>query len=95
MNIWEKTAQLALLELSEREKTLIFPQVQNIVDFFHHISKVQTKNTEPLITPLDEPLLLRQDAEPQESPPSTQLLDQAPAKNAQMIQTPLIIDSDS
>ena len=97
MNVWEKTAQLALLELSEQEQKLIFPQVQNIVDFFHHISKIQTKNIEPLTTPLDEPLVLREDALQKEGSASlsARLLDQAPAKKGQMIQTPLIIDSDS
>lgn len=102
MSIWNQITRLAHLKMSEEEKNFIFPQVQNIINFFHHISQIPTEGIEPLITPIDEPIALRNDNQ-QEADKETlnqkkqvemHLLKQCPSLNKNFVQVPLVIDLD-
>ena len=49
----EKTASLARLNLSEKEKSEFTEQLRVVFDYFSQISSVDTQHTEPLVYPLD------------------------------------------
>lgn len=48
-----KTARLACLSLSEKEKQTFTDQLKLVFEYFNKVSAVDTKNTEPLIYPLE------------------------------------------
>ena len=95
MNIWDQITQLAHLKMNKEEEALLFPQVQNIIDFFNHISQVSTEGVEPLTTPIDEPLALRTDhTEKEKNDINQDLLNQAPSLSENFVKVPLVVDSD-
>ncbi len=90
MNIWSRITKLAHLKMKKEEEEIIFPQVQNIVKFFDHISQVSTENVEPLISPMEDPLPLRID----EVCRTSELLDQAPSLEGKFVKVPLVVHTE-
>ena len=90
MNIWTRITKLAHLKIKKEEEEIIFPQVQNIVAFFDHISQVSTENVEPLISPIEDPLPFRVD----EVCEGSKLLDQAPSLEGPFVKVPLVVQTD-
>jgi len=90
MNIWVRITKLAHLKMTKEEEENIFPQVQNIVTFFDHISQVSTENVEPLVSPMEDPLPLRADKACEKS----KLLDQAPSVEGAFVKVPLVVQTD-
>ena len=85
-----KMAELSHIEISTKEKEVIFPQVQDVIKYFHHIAKLPTEKVEPLISPMEEPLVFRKD----ESYPnikSDQLINQAPSTDGKYIKVPSVV----
>lgn len=85
MKIWNKTAQLARLKMTPEEQNVLIPQVQKIIDFFHHIAAVPTDKIEPLTTPLEIDLPVRKD-HPEES--KKDLIQQAPSLEDPYVKAP-------
>jgi len=76
--------------MKKEEEEIIFPQVQNIVAFFDHISQVPTESVEPLISPMEDPLPFRAD----EVCGRSKLLDQAPSIEGPFVKVPLVVQTD-
>ncbi len=90
---WNKMIQLAHIKMSEQEKKTIFPQIQNIIKYFHHISKLSTDKVEPLISPMEEPLVFREDSAYSKENPN-ELTKQAPSLEGQYIKVPSVVNND-
>lgn len=90
MNIWSRITKLAHLKMTKEEEEIIFPQVQNIVTFFDHISQVSTENVEPLISPIENPLPFRMD----EVCETSEILDQTPSLKGRFVKVPLVVQTD-
>lgn len=56
-----KAANLARLKISDEDANRYGPQLSNIIDFFAQLSEVNTDNVEPLASPVDIALRLRDD----------------------------------
>ena len=91
MNIWDKIPRLARLKLTQEDQNLLLPQVEKIVDFFHNISTLPTDDTEPLVSPIESALPVRED-HVQES--DSHLLKQAPSQEDHYVKTPLVVSSN-
>ena len=91
MNIWDKIPRLARLKLTQEDQNLLIPQVEKIVDFFHNISDLPTDNIEPLVSPIESALPLRED-NVQET--GSHLLKQAPSQEGQYVKAPLVVTSN-
>ena len=91
MNIWTRITRLARLKMTKKEEDIIFPQVQNLVVFFDHISQVDTEGVEPLISPVEEPLAFRVD----EVCEKFELLNQLSSLDGPFVKVPLVVQTDS
>ena len=60
-NLIENVAQLARLNLSEKEKELFVKDFKDILDSFSKISKCDTKNVKPSFQPVEIKNRLRED----------------------------------
>ena len=86
----DKIAELSHIEISEKEKEVIFSQVQNILKYFHHLAELDTTAINPLISPMEEPLVFREDGSyPIED--SDQLIKQAPSTDGKYIKVPSVV----
>lgn len=56
-----KAANLARLKISDEDANRYGPQLSNIIDFFAQLSEVNTDNVDPLASPVDIALRLRDD----------------------------------
>ncbi len=56
-----KVATLARLKVTEQELDKYVPQLNNIMGFIEQLSEVNTDNVEPLPSPVNIPLRLRED----------------------------------
>ncbi len=90
MNIWSRITKLAHLKITREEEENIFPQVQNIVKFFDHISQIPTKGVEPLVSPAEDPMPFRAD----EMCKTPDLLDSSPSKEGKFVKVPLVVQTD-
>lgn len=89
----EKVAELARLELSEAELTAIAGQLAAVLANFELLQTVDTKGVEPLITPTDLKLRLRED----EVVAVTNIepfLANAPARSGDLFKVPPVVGGD-
>lgn len=56
-----KVGRLARIKLSDEELDKYAPQLSNIMSFVEQLAEVDTGNVEPLPSPVDIPLRLRED----------------------------------
>ena len=89
MKNWNALIRLCCIKIKEEEAKTLLPQVQSIIHFFDHISQVQTKGVEPLITPFEEPLELRDDEIELNNSP---LISLAPSKEGNFVKAPLVVE---
>ena len=61
--------------------------LKETLSHFERIKNIETKNVEPLISPLNPPPRMRAD-EPSDFPDKESLLDQAPRKQGALAKTP-------
>ena len=92
MEKWKKIAKLAQLEIKKEEEAIL-KQVEEVIHFFEHIQKVDTKNTPLLVSPLSEPLPMRPDetADNRAKPPKER--GSPPSLVPESLKTPLVIPS--
>lgn len=56
-----KVAENAKLKLTDDELKEFLPQLKEVLDFFSHIDKVDTKGIEPSVQPVELKNMLRED----------------------------------
>ena len=83
-------AKLSRLTLTESEAEAFSHQLSAILDSFNEISKVDTSNIEPLVTPTEIKMTFREDvvAEPENV---DELLKNAPAKSGNLFKVPPVV----
>lgn len=99
MNITDliKTARLACLSLSEKQKSTFTKQLQLVFKYFNKVSLIDTKNTEPLIYPLEDieglskEISIRQDIT-QEITNQEELLNLAPQRLGNEYKVPPVVE---
>lgn len=95
MKSWKKITELAHLKLTEEEESLIFPQVEAIIKYFEMIEKVPTDSIEPLTSPIEEEIFLREDQDvPTASEVKKLLLQSSYDLEDSFVKVPLVINSD-
>jgi aspartyl-tRNA(Asn)/glutamyl-tRNA(Gln) amidotransferase subunit C len=57
----QKVANLARLKITDEEAEKYGPQLSNIINFVEQLSEVDTENVEPLASPVNISLRLRED----------------------------------
>jgi aspartyl-tRNA(Asn)/glutamyl-tRNA(Gln) amidotransferase subunit C len=57
----KKVARLARIEMSDQELDVYGPQLNNIIGFIEQLAEVDTDNVEPLPSPVNIALHLRED----------------------------------
>ncbi len=57
----EKVANIARLELTDKEKSTLEKDLDNILDSFKKLEKIDTDNTEPTFQPIEVKNIMRED----------------------------------
>ena len=90
-----KTARLARLSLSEKEKDAFTDQLQLVFEYFNKVSSINTQGVEPLVYPLDGlgelPAFVRQD-EIQKAQNREDLLSLAPQRLGNEYKVPPVVE---
>ena len=90
-----KTARLARLKLSEKEQLEFTDQLKVIFEYFNRISSIDTKDTLPLVYPLDgieSMISLREDKVQTMKEKKAELLDLAPERLGDEYKVPPVVD---
>lgn len=85
-----RIAQLARLHVNENEAEQYAAQLTKVLTHFQEISTIDTSKIEPLITPTDIALILREDVAKHEFT-TEELLKNAPDKMGQLFKVPPVI----
>ncbi len=83
-------ASLAKLGASQEELQKHAEELSKILKYFDQISEVDTKNIEPLVTPSDIELFLREDEAKQECS-TEEILSNAPERTGNLFTVPPVI----
>ena len=83
----EKLSKLSALSLKAEEKDQMKVYLKETLSHFEKIKTIDTKEVEPLISPLEPPLRMRKD-EVKDFPDKEKLLDQAPQKQGLLVKVP-------
>ena len=86
----DSVAKLARLTLTEEESKAFTEQFDSILNYFEQIKNVDTSNVEPMVTPTDIALYLRED-EVKEWEGSSQVLEEAPETSGQLFKVPPVV----
>ena len=86
----KKVAQLARLKLSDEELSVYPQQFAAILEYFETISKVDTKDVEPLVTPTDMAQFLRED-EIKAWPDADKAMANAPEVSGNLFKVPPVV----
>ena len=86
----KKLSQLSALSLSSEEKESMKAYLKETLSHFEKIKEVETKGIEPLISPFEPPLRMRED-KVRDFPDKKSLLDQAPQKQALLVKAPPVV----
>ena len=86
----KKISHLARLELTPAEVALYSKQLGSILDYVSQLSKVNTDNIEPLVTPTDMPSTMRSD-EVQKSLDADLIVLNAPEKSGHLFKVPPVL----
>ena len=92
LNVTEimKIAHLAKLKLTHDEALELSSQLSKVIAHFDEISTVNTHNIEPLITPSDLVLKLREDVATQDYT-AEEMLKNAPDRQGQLFKVPPVV----
>lgn len=85
-----RIAQLARLHVNENEAQQYATQLTKVLTHFQEISTIDTSKIEPLVTPTDITLNLREDVARHEFT-TEELLQNAPDKMGQLFKVPPVI----
>ncbi len=83
-------AKLSRLTLTETEAESYSHQLSAILDSFNEISKVETKNVEPLVTPTEMAMVLRAD-QVEEKNNVDEIMKNAPARSGNLFKVPPVV----
>jgi aspartyl-tRNA(Asn)/glutamyl-tRNA(Gln) amidotransferase subunit C len=86
----KKTAQLAKLALTDKELSEVTEQLTLILKHFEKISEIPTENIEPLLTPTEIEIFLREDVVQQELS-SDEILQNAPSSQGHLFKVPPVV----
>ena len=86
----QHVAKLARLKLTEDEITAFSSQLSAVLDNFEKISQVDTKDVQPLITPTDMTMALREDVA-NTKVDSEKFLSNAPEKSGHLFKVPPVV----
>lgn len=86
----EHIAKLARLKVSPEEATEYGEQLTKVLAHFQQISKLNTENVEPLVTPSEIEYYLRED-EAKASMKTEELLKNAPEKAGNLFKVPPVV----
>lgn len=86
----ERIAKLAKLKLSDQEKQNYSEQLSKALDYFKQISEVDTAGVEPLVTPTDIALVLRDDVVIKEVS-ENEILSCAPERIGNLYKVPPVV----
>lgn len=86
----KKIAHLARLELAPQEVQLYARQLGAIVEYVSQLSKIDTTNVAPLVTPTDMGVHLRED-EVQPGPGAEAITSNAPDKSGNLFKVPPVL----
>jgi aspartyl-tRNA(Asn)/glutamyl-tRNA(Gln) amidotransferase subunit C len=86
----EHIAKLSRLEVSEKQAQEYSEQLSKILGYFEQISKVDTKNVEPLVTPADIEAFWREDAVVKTNS-AEEMVQNAPEKIGNLFKVPPVV----
>jgi len=87
----ERIARLARLHLSEKEKEVLGPQFEKLLEHFRSIQALPTDQIEPMVHPLTPKNVLRPD-EVQHPEQARQILENAPQRAGEFFRVPKVIE---
>jgi aspartyl-tRNA(Asn)/glutamyl-tRNA(Gln) amidotransferase subunit C len=87
-----KVAELARLRLTEKEVAEIGQQLSAVLANFNELQAVDTTGVEPLLTPSDITLNLRED-EPRETSTREAFMRNAPSRSGNLFKVPPVVGS--
>lgn len=83
-------AKLARLKIDETEAAEYGEQLTKVLNHFQQISKINTENIEPLVTPADVEFFMREDAAKAEFS-TDEMLANAPDKAGNLFKVPPVV----
>jgi aspartyl-tRNA(Asn)/glutamyl-tRNA(Gln) amidotransferase subunit C len=83
-------AKLARLKINETEAAEYGEQLTKVLNHFQQISKINTENVEPLVTPAEIELFMREDFARTEFNPE-EMLANAPDKAGNLFKVPPVV----
>lgn len=86
----EHIAKLSRLSIKYEETEEFSVQLSKVLSYFEHISKVDTTNVEPLVTPVDIKLVLRPDEIKKEFT-AEEIVSNAPDKAGNLFKVPPVV----
>ncbi|WP_031483682.1 Asp-tRNA(Asn)/Glu-tRNA(Gln) amidotransferase subunit GatC [Maridesulfovibrio frigidus] len=85
-----KVASLARLDLSEEKKELFAGQLNNILSYMDKLNEIDTKDVEPMFSPVEHTTVLRKDVVTKEHT-RDEILANAPDSDGQYFVVPRIV----
>lgn len=86
----DKIASLARLRLNQSQKELFVSQLDAILEYVDKLGELDTSDTEPLYSPVDQVSVLRED-EPYQDYVRDQILENSPEDNQEFFVVPKIV----
>ncbi len=86
----EHIAKLARLEVSEKQVQEYSEQLSKILGYFEQISKIDTKNVEPLVTPSEIESFWREDSATKTNS-AEEMLENAPERVGNLFKVPPVV----
>ena len=86
----EQIAKLARLQLSSEEAQSYAEQLSKVLTHFQEISKIDTQNIQPLVTPVEIQFQAREDHAVKELSPE-EILSNAPEKAGHLFKVPPVV----
>ena len=86
-NCWKNFLNCQLFILSPEEKTEIKNYLKETLSHFEKIKKIDTQNIKPLVSPLNPPLVTREDKTVELSDKEI-FLDQVPERQGSLVKVP-------
>ena len=92
IKITKRIADLAKLELTEKEIEEYSEDLSNILSWMEELKKVDVKGIEPITSVNEEKLFEREDIEFKDKIEKKQILSNAPSKNENYFTVPKVIE---
>ena len=83
----KKLCRLVALRLNFKEKEALETHLQNVLSHFEQINSINTEGVNPLFSPLDQVMKLREDGA-QDFSEKKNLLDGVPEKQGHLVKVP-------